>query len=179
MRTPWIVSLLGLVSLSAWGQEQVAVLSREPIEQRIGIPRQVCSEAGAGVSPSCSTQTFFESRTTGYRVSYELRGTRYTVELPYDPGANLLVSDAPWPVTGASPIVQTLPVSQVTQVPSPAIVVSSPVASVIPTAPTYIVEPASAVPSMLVPFTLGLGLGLWWHGGGYVFNHGHRHWRWR
>lgn len=43
----------------------------------------------------CSTQTFFESRTTGYQVVYEYAGKQYTVQMPNDPGTHVRLQITP------------------------------------------------------------------------------------
>jgi uncharacterized protein YcfJ len=44
---------------------------------------------------SCSTQTFFENRTTGYNVVYEYAGKQYTTTLPNDPGPTIALQVSP------------------------------------------------------------------------------------
>lgn len=36
---------------------------------------------------NCTSQTFYENRTTGYNVVYEYAGKQYSVQMPTDPGA--------------------------------------------------------------------------------------------
>jgi len=43
----------------------------------------------------CSTQTFYENRTVGYRVVYIYADKEYTVQLPYDPGQTIALRVAP------------------------------------------------------------------------------------
>ncbi|HSV37061.1 MAG TPA: hypothetical protein VLI46_15975 [Ramlibacter sp.] len=52
----------------------------------------------------CSTQTFYESRTSGYQVVYEYAGREYTVQMPYDPGATLPVQVTPMGANMAPPV---------------------------------------------------------------------------
>lgn len=48
----------------------------------------------------CSTQTWYENRTTGYNVVYEYAGKEYHVQLPYDPGPSIRLQVTP---VGANP----------------------------------------------------------------------------
>ena len=43
----------------------------------------------------CTTQTFLESRTTGYNVVYEYAGKQYSVVMPNDPGPSIQLQIAP------------------------------------------------------------------------------------
>jgi uncharacterized protein YcfJ len=43
----------------------------------------------------CSTQTFYENRTTGYNVVYEYAGKEFTAHMPYDPGATIRLQLTP------------------------------------------------------------------------------------
>ncbi len=76
----------------------------------------------------CTTQTFYESRTTAYNVVYEFNGKQYQVQMPQDPGPFLQLSVTP--VSTPAPVVQPAPViiQPVTQAPvytQPAFVESS------------------------------------------------------
>lgn len=64
--------------------------------------------------PYCNIQTGYESRTVGYRVTYEYAGRQYTVQMPHDPGPTIPVqvtpvgvptgpADYPAPVVGYGP----------------------------------------------------------------------------
>lgn len=76
-------------SVSA-ADEVARVISRAPVMQQVGVPRQACATyATPGVPPQCSTQTIYESQVVGYNVVYERAGKRYTVQLPQDPGPTL------------------------------------------------------------------------------------------
>ena len=53
---------------------------------------------------TCSTQTFYENRTTGYNVVYEFNGKQYTVVMPSDPGPTVRLQVTPMPPTGPVPV---------------------------------------------------------------------------
>lgn len=55
---------------------------------------QVVTETVTSEQPvqRCRTVDHWESRTTGYSVSYEYKGRSYTAVLPYDPGTRLKVN---------------------------------------------------------------------------------------
>ena len=40
---------------------------------------------------SCTTQTFYENRVSGYNVRYEYAGREYQAQMPYDPGPSMPV----------------------------------------------------------------------------------------
>jgi uncharacterized protein YcfJ len=40
---------------------------------------------------NCTTQTFYENRTSGYNVRYEYGGREYQTQMPYDPGPSIRV----------------------------------------------------------------------------------------
>jgi uncharacterized protein YcfJ len=61
----------------------------------------------------CTTQTFYENRTTAYNVVYEFNGKQYQVQMPQDPGPFVGLQ-----VTPVAPAVQPPPVIQ----PAPVIV---------------------------------------------------------
>ncbi len=63
----------------------------------------------------CTTQTFYENRTTAYNVVYEFNGKQYQVQMPQDPGPFVALQ-----VTPVSPAVQPVPVLQP---PPPAVIV--------------------------------------------------------
>lgn len=96
----------------------------------------------------CSTQNFYENRTTGYQVVYEYAGKQYSVQLPQDPGPTIQLQ-----VTPTAQPVQTAP-APVSQAPAPVVgntVVTSSyeyqpaviyAAPVVVTAPYYYPQPA-------------------------------------
>jgi uncharacterized protein YcfJ len=60
----------------------------------------------------CTTQTFYENRTTGYNVVYEYAGKEFNAQMPYDPGATIRLQltpmasnmpDAPTPQASGMP----------------------------------------------------------------------------
>ena len=53
---------------------------------------------------TCSTQMFYENRTTGYNVVYEFNGKQYTVVMPSDPGPTVRLQVTPMPPTGPVPV---------------------------------------------------------------------------
>ena len=99
----------------------------------------------------CSTQTFYESRTVGYNVSYEFGGKQYAVQMPQDPGPSIRL--------------QLNPVGAMTQSPEAAVAAplaygQAPATVVVPAAPLYYVQP------YYPPVRIGLDGGYW----------DHRHW---
>jgi uncharacterized protein YcfJ len=56
---------------------------------------------GSGATPEtryvqqCSTQTFYEQRTTAYQVVYEYAGKQYSVQMPHDPGSHVRLRITP------------------------------------------------------------------------------------
>ncbi len=53
---------------------------------------------------TCTTQTFYENRTTGYNVVYEFNGKQYTVIMPSDPGPTVRLQVTPMPVSPVTPV---------------------------------------------------------------------------
>ena len=53
---------------------------------------------------TCSTQMFYENRTSGYNVVYEFNGKQYTVVMPSDPGPTVRLQVTPMPPTGPVPV---------------------------------------------------------------------------
>ena len=123
----------------------------------------------------CTTQTFYENRTTGYNVRYEFNGKEYNVQLPYDPGPTIRLQVTPMSAVEGSPelaaaapgtVAETIVGSAAPLAAAPMIV---PPAPVYPIYPAYAYRPYYAYPP--VAFSFGLG---------YVGGHGHRHHRrWR
>ncbi len=64
----------------------------------------------------CSTQNFYENRTTGYQVVYEYAGKQYSVQLPQDPGPTIQLQ-----VTPTAQPAQTAPPAPVSQAPAPVV----------------------------------------------------------
>jgi uncharacterized protein YcfJ len=141
----------------------------------------------AYAAPQCTTQTFYENRTTGYHVVYEYAGKQYSVQLPYDPGQTIRLQltpvgagnsapstagTAPGP-SSAQPVIVAPPVAPTVQSePQPgqavAHVVAMPVAY--PAYPAYPAYYGSYYrnPYFYAPIGLSLGFG---------FSSGHRHHR--
>jgi len=46
---------------------------------------------------NCTSQTFYENRTTAYNVVYEFHGKQYTVQMPSDPGPTVRLQVTPVP----------------------------------------------------------------------------------
>ena len=133
---------------------------------------------------SCTTQTFYENRTTAYNVVYEFNGKQYTVQMPQDPGptVRLQVTPVGGPVAPQSGV--TTQIQQDIGQPMPA----QPIAvqpvytqpqTVIATTqyvtPPVVVAAAPAVvyayPGYYRPYyPVGVNLNLGWRGG-------YRHWR--
>jgi uncharacterized protein YcfJ len=53
---------------------------------------------------TCTTQTFYENRTTGYNVVYEFNGKQYTVIMPSDPGPTVRLQVTPMPMPPSMPV---------------------------------------------------------------------------
>jgi uncharacterized protein YcfJ len=135
---------------------------------------------------SCTTQTFYENRTTGYNVVYEYAGKQYQVQMPNDPGPFVQLQIAPMaPVSPVAPAPQTpAPVSSnpswvqpyaaptvVTQqiITQPMLVAAAPV--------TYMAYPGAYARPYYPPIGLNLNFG-WTNGhGGHGGHGGHHHWR--
>jgi uncharacterized protein YcfJ len=136
---------------------------------------------------NCTSQTFYENRTTGYNVVYEYAGKQYSVQMPNDPGPYVRLQITP---VGASQ--QQNPQFQSPQPPQPQ--------AALPGNPGYVQQdPApqpvyvAAAPAIYpvvyqAPYPsypayyarpyyppIGINLNLGWSGGHY--GHGHRHWR--
>ena len=148
---------------------------------------------GAGASQtqnvqSCTTQSFYETRTTAYNVVYEYGGKQYSVQMPQDPGPTLRLQITPIPAGAATaPVPQSISplmssqdpvaiaqpqvVTQVVQ--QPVYVTQQPVyvgpPVVVAAAPVYYARPYYYPP-------VGVNLNI---GGGYYrgWGHGHGHWR--
>ena len=53
---------------------------------------------------NCSTQTFFETRNTGYNVVYEYAGKQYSTTMPNDPGPTIALQVTPLAGSNLPPI---------------------------------------------------------------------------
>lgn len=126
----------------------------------------------------CSTQTFYENRTSGYNVRYEYAGKEYQVQMPYDPGPTIRLQ--------VTPISSAQPAPDVAAAPAPegtvqrAVVAGAQTVAVAPVYPAYSTYPAYPVYApapayWYPPVSLSLGFG-WWGGHGGHWGGG-RHWR--
>ncbi len=124
---------------------------------------------------NCSTQTFYENRTSGYNVVYEYNGKQYNVQMPNDPGQFVQLQVTPVGATSQSmqgtnmgipaPVIQPMMQQQVMQpviqqvVAAPQVIYAQP--QVVYARPYYpVVYPA-------------INIGFGWRGG---YGYGHRHW---
>ncbi len=125
---------------------------------------------------SCTTQTFYENRTTAYNVVYEYAGKQYSVQMPNDPGQFVRLQITPVGVSAPQP-----PVSNNTTYIQPdqgQAVISQQVITQPVIQPVYI---ATVAPTVVYPAyyarpyypPIGVNLNLGWSNG----NYGHRHWR--
>ena len=142
---------------------------------------------------NCSTQTFYENRTTAYNVVYEFNGKQYSVQMPQDPGPTLKLQITPVAASvPAQPIQQYAPQAQSVQSDTTVYVPlesAQPVQSV-----TQYVQPQQVIVQQAVPQTVyvapqviytrpyyppvGVNLNLGWSNGGYRhYGYGHRHFR--
>ena len=145
---------------------------------------------------NCSTQTFYENRTTAYNVVYEFNGKQYSVQMPQDPGPTIRLQITPvaasvpaQPVQQYVPQVQssapdnsgyvpfefTQPVQTVTQYVQPQqVIVQQVVPQVLYAAPQVIYT--RPVRPYYPPIGVNLNLG-WSNGGHWDHGHGHRYGR--
>lgn len=117
----------------------------------------------------CTTQNFYENRTSGYNVVYEFNGKQYNVQMPNDPGQFVQLQVTPvgatsQPMQGANmgipaPMIQPMMQQQVIQpvVVAPQVIYAQP--EVVYARPYY---------PMIYP---AVNIGFGWRGG-----YGHRHW---
>jgi uncharacterized protein YcfJ len=120
----------------------------------------------------CTTQTFYENRTSGYQVTYEYAGRQYQVQLPQDPGPTLRVQVTPMPAAAPVP---AAPAVQIMQAPDygPAVVYA--------TGPAPVHRVVVAPPPVVQVYaTYGLYGSTWrpgHRGHGQFGAHSHFHWR--
>ena len=118
---------------------------------------------------SCTTQTFYESRTVAYNVVYEVGGRQYSVQMPHDPGPTIRLQVTPigavssQPLTDASRALYEQPAVAYSQV-SPQVQYVQQVQVV----PSSVVYPASYGHPIAYPYFAPIALGL-------SLNSGHRH----
>jgi uncharacterized protein YcfJ len=108
---------------------------------------------------TCTTQTVYENRLTGYNVVYEYAGKQYSVQLPQDPGPTIQLQVTPLGAPRSEAPTDTV----VTTAMAPAPVINESRVVYVPT-PVYRTYP---------PVYTNVNLGWGW-GGGY--RHG-GHWR--
>ena len=147
---------------------------------------------------SCTTQTFYENRTTAYNVVYEFNGKQYNVQMPQDPGPTVRLQVTPV----AGPAAPQSNYSTEAQ-PEAAPVYAQPAPVYVQPAPVYVqpyvqpyAHPAQVVTQVIQPVApvvylrpyyppVGVSLNLGWsnwngHGGhGHGQGHGQRHGNWR
>lgn len=109
---------------------------------------------------TCTTQTTYENRLTGYNVVYEYAGKQYNVQLPQDPGPTIALQ--------VTPVAAPRPETQAPSIMPP----SAPPVTVV-TEPRVVYVPAPVYRSYPPVYT-NIHLGWGWNGG---YGHGHRHWR--
>ena len=138
----------------------------------------------AYAAPQCSTQTFYENRTTSYHVVYEYAGKQYSVQLPYDPGQTIRLQLTPVGAGSAAPSTAGTPPSPAAGQPvivAPPVSPAAPmvqseqqpgqvVAHVIETPVAYPAYPVHSGPYYRAPYFYPIGLSL-----GFGFSSGHRH----
>lgn len=125
----------------------------------------------------CTTQTFYENRTTGYNVRYEFNGKEYNVQLPYDPGPTIRLQvtpvgsgePAPDSATGREGTVAGTIVGAAAPLMATTAPVVIPPTAVYPIYPAYAYRPYYAYPPA---FSFSLG-----YVGGHGRHHHHRRWR--
>lgn len=154
---------------------------------------------------SCTTQTFYENRTTAYNVVYEFNGKQYNVQMPQDPGPTVRLQVTP--VAGpAAPQSNYSTEAQPEAAPvyaQPAPVYVQPAPVYVQPAPVYVqpyvqpyAHPAQVVTQVIQPVApvvylrpyyppVGVSLNLGWsnwnghRGHGHGQGHGQRHGNWR
>lgn len=142
---------------------------------------------------NCSTQTFYENRTTAYNVVYEFNGKQYSVQMPQDPGPTIRLQITPVAASiPAQPVLQYAPQTQflspdhsgylpfesahsvqsVTQYVQPQqVIVQQALPQIV-----YVAPPVVYTRPFYPPVGVNLNLG-WSNGGHRHHGHGYRHWR--
>jgi uncharacterized protein YcfJ len=137
-------------------------------------------EGGGGTTvqnqQQCTTQTFYENRTSSWNVTYEYAGRQYTVNMPYDPGPTIRLQVTPVGSNDTMDAPQQLAAAPATVTSTTTVVPTAPVTYVAP-APAYYAAPAPVYYAAPVvrPYyypPVSLSLGYTWHSGGH---HRHRH----
>jgi uncharacterized protein YcfJ len=112
---------------------------------------------------TCTTQTVYENRLTGYNVVYEFAGKQYNVQLPQDPGPTIQLQVTPL----------AAPRSEATALPS-ATISAAPVTLVTESRVVYVPSP---VYRNYPPVYTNVNLGWGWGAYGHSSRNGHGHWR--
>ncbi len=143
---------------------------------------------------NCTTQTFYENRTTAYNVVYEFNGKQYSVQMPQDPGPTVKLQITP--VTQSAP--QSAPIAQADNSGYIPFESAQPAQTVQPTVVTQYVQPQTVYAAPAVVYAappvvyaapvvrsyyppVGVNLNLGWsnirHDHHRSYGHGHRNWR--
>lgn len=112
---------------------------------------------------TCTTQTVYENRLTGFNVVYEYAGKQYNVQLPQDPGPTIQLQVTPMGLPRSEAPANNV-VSTVAAAPAPTTIVHESRVVYVPT-PVYRSYP---------PVSTHINMGWGWSGG-----YGHRHGHWR
>jgi len=139
------------------------------------------------LATQCTTQTWYENRTTAYNVTYEYAGKQFNVQMPYDPGATIPLQIQPMAANPSAPANPGAPMDSgaqrpVSQAPQAIILAEQPSGVYPPPAyyPAYPAYPSYPAAYPVYPgyqprpifAPIGISLGL-----GYVHHGGRRHWR--
>ncbi len=101
---------------------------------------------------NCSTQNFYENRTTAYNVTYEYAGKQYQVQMPNDPGQWVPLQVTPYGGAQQAPAYQQAPVYQ-----QPPQYIQPPVQYIQRAPVVYQEAPYYVRPYNPVSFSIGLG----------------------
>lgn len=143
---------------------------------------------------NCSTQTFYENRTTTYNVVYEFNGKQYSVQMPQDPGPTIRLQITPVAAfVPAQPVQLYASQAQSSQSDTSGYVPFESAQTVQPMVIQY-VQPQQVIVQQAVPQTVygapqvvyakpysyyppvGVNLNLGWSSGGHRHDgHGHGH----
>jgi hypothetical protein len=138
---------------------------------------------------NCSTQTFYENRTTAYNVVYEFNGKQYSVQMPQDPGPTIRLQITPVAasqVVPAQPVQQYAPQAQANQPYNSGYVPFESAQSVAQYVQPVYVQPQQVIVQQAVPQPvyvrpyyppIGVNLNLGWTNGNQWHHHGPRYWR--
>ena len=138
---------------------------------------------------NCSTQTFYENRTTAYNVVYEFNGKQYSVQMPQDPGPTIRLQITPVAASQAAPVQPVQPFAPQAQAIQQDITGYVPFETVQPVAqyvqPVY-VQPQQVIVQQALPQAvyvrpyyppIGVNLNVGWSNGNHGHHHGPRYWR--